>query len=82
MLVPQFSVRWLLALTGVCALLFWIFSRALGGSSWAVGISVVVISLIVVFCVHAVLFWLTWVLAVLLEQLKRPRPRRKEGDTS
>lgn len=81
MLIPQFSVRWLLALVAVCALLFWVFSQALAGTSWAVGISVAVISLIVIFCVHAVFFWLTWLLAVLLGQFKRPRPRYTEGET-
>ena len=39
-LIPQFSIRWLLLVTAVCAGVFSIFGLAVRGSHWAAGVSI------------------------------------------
>jgi hypothetical protein len=66
MLIPQFSLRWLLALTTVCAVAFSIFGLALRGSPWAQGVSIAIVALAVVLLVHAFLFTLLWAFSVVV----------------
>ena len=56
MLIPQFSIRWLLAVTAVCAGIFSIFGLALRGSSWAAGVSIGIVSAVVLLLVYALTF--------------------------
>ncbi len=65
MLIPQYSIRWLLALTAACAAVFSIFALGLRGSQWAQGVSIGIVSLVVVLLVGAGLFALLWVFSVL-----------------
>ena len=66
MLIPQFSLRWLLALTTACAVAFSIFGLAVRGSPWAQGVSIAIVALAVVLMVHAFLFTLLWVFSVIV----------------
>ena len=65
MLIPQYSIRWLLMLTAACAAVFSVFGLAVRGSPWAQGVSIAVVALVVVLLVHALLFTLLWVFSAL-----------------
>ena len=75
MLIPQFSIRWLLALTVVCAGVFSIFRAAHLGSSWATGVSIAIGSAIVLLSVYAATFAMVW-----LFSLVSARPRRRKPE--
>ena len=68
MLIPQYSIRWLLGLTTVCAVIFSIFAMALRGSFVAAGVSMAIIALVVVMLVHVVFFGLVWVFSVIFSR--------------
>jgi hypothetical protein len=61
MLIPQFSIRWLLGLTVVCAVIFSIVGLAVRGSRWAMGMSIGIGSLVLLMAVYAGMFFLVWV---------------------
>lgn len=60
MLIPQFTIRWMLGLMTVCAGIFTIFGLAVRGHAWAVGISVAVGALVAFSLVQAALFAVLW----------------------
>ena len=65
MLIPQYTIRWLLGLTTVCAVIFSIFALALRGSSAAAAVSIAIAALVVVALVHIALFALVWVFSAI-----------------
>ncbi|MEE8452286.1 MAG: hypothetical protein V3R99_10240 [Thermoguttaceae bacterium] len=79
MLIPQFSIRWLLALTVVCAGVFSILQAALGGSHWATGVSIAIGSAVVLLLAYAATFALVWLISLVSV---RPRRRRPEPGQS
>ncbi len=70
-LIPQFSIRWLLAVTAGCAVVFSVFGLAARGSLWAAGVSIAVGSLVLLLLVHAAAFGLLWVFAELAGRFSR-----------
>jgi hypothetical protein len=76
MLIPQFTLRRLLALTAVCGGVFLVLSQAVAGSAWAIGVSVAIGSLVAVFAAYAAVFGGVWILTLL--PLGRDR-RRQAG---
>ena len=68
MLIPQYTIRWLLAVMAACAVVFSIFVLAVRGSPWArgvaQGVSVAILSLVIVLLVHAFVFTLLWLFSV------------------
>jgi len=69
-LIPQYSIRWLLAVMVGCALVFSIFALArreyLAGydqGCWAIGVSIAIVSLLGVLLIHALLFGVVWAFA-------------------
>lgn len=66
MLIPQYTIRWLLTLTAACAVVFSVFGLAVQGSQWAQGASVAIVALVVVLLIHAFLFVVVWVIAPLV----------------
>lgn len=62
MIIPRFSLRWLLALITVCGGLSLILSYAFQGHAWAIGLIVGLGSLLVVVALHAVAFSIAWLL--------------------
>jgi hypothetical protein len=75
MLIPQFSLRWLLTVTGMLAVVFLIFAQAAQGHGWAVGVSLAVCMLVAVMLVHGLLFFLVWVFAEYWQRRwRRPLP--------
>ncbi len=71
MLIPQFSLRWLLALTTVCAVVFSIVGLAVRGSQWAAAVSVGIGSLVLAVVIYGLVFALVWVFSVVMSALGR-----------
>jgi uncharacterized membrane protein len=71
MLIPQFSLRWLLGLTAVMAVVFLVMSWAWQGVTWAVGVSASIVMLALAGVVSAVLFTLVWLVSLGLAALAR-----------
>lgn len=55
MILPQFSIRWLLGATAICAAVFSIIALAVRGHGWAIGVSVALGSLAVTAVLYALL---------------------------
>lgn len=64
MLIPQFSLRWLLGVTAICSVVFSIVALAIRGQGWAIGVSVAVCSLVVVMAVYGALFGIVWLVSL------------------
>ena len=71
MLIPQFSVRWLLGVTTACAVVFSIVALAVRGSAWAAAVSVGIGSLVILVLVHGLLFAVVWAFSVATSPLGR-----------
>jgi threonine/homoserine/homoserine lactone efflux protein len=63
MLIPRFTIRWLLALMTVSSVFFLVVSLAVQGKTWAIALSVSVASLGVAFTMYAVFFGMAYVMA-------------------
>ena len=77
MLIPRFTIRWLLLLMTVSSFFFLVLSFAVGGQAWAIAVSLSVGSLLLAFVCYAVVFGLAALIAA-VRGLLRPTPR---GDT-
>ena len=71
MLIPRFTVRWLLLLTTVCAVFFAIVAWGLRGNSGALALSIAVGSLVLAFVCYGAVFGVAYVLASLLGVFQR-----------
>lgn len=60
MLIPQFTLRWLLGLVAVCAVVFSVFGLAVRGHGWAGAMSIAILGLVAAVTVYAVMFCLVW----------------------
>ncbi len=60
MLIPRFSIRFLLLLTTVCGVFFFIVTLAVQGSLWATAVSVAVVGVILSMLVQAGTFGVAW----------------------
>jgi hypothetical protein len=63
-LIPQFSIRWLFALTTIAAVAFSILGLAVRGSGWAVAVSFGMASLAVLILTYALVFAAVWIFSV------------------
>jgi hypothetical protein len=63
MLIPRFSLRWLLGLTTAFAVLSLVWSFAFRGHAWALGMSAAVNGLVLLFAFHAGAFLIAWLLS-------------------
>jgi len=64
MLIPQFTIRWLLVLTLICAGVFSIFRAAVLGSPWATGVSIGIVSAGILLLVYAATFAGVWLVSL------------------
>jgi len=71
--IRQFSIRWMLGLIAVFALISLVLSHAIAGRAWAVGVAAAIVALGIVFLVHAVLFGMLWPIAEMMQKVKGPR---------
>ena len=60
MLIPRFTLRWMLAMTAVCAVLAFIVSLAVAEHVWAMALSMVLASVVLSFVLYAAFFTLAW----------------------
>jgi hypothetical protein len=60
MLIPRYSIRWLLGLTTLSAGVSLVLSYAMRGQSWAIGILVGLSSLLVVGVLYVAAFGIAW----------------------
>jgi len=74
MLIPRFTIRWLLLLMTVSSFFFFILSFAVGGQAWAIAVSLSVGSLLLAFLCYAVVFGLAAMIASAQARM-RPAPR-------
>lgn len=65
MLVPRFSVKTLLSVTTVAAVVALVGSFAVREQAWALAVVIMIASVFVVFAVHAALFLTAWCFAQL-----------------
>lgn len=72
MVFPQFSLRWLLAVTAACGGFFVVLAQAYAGKQWALAVCVAAVSLAVVAVIHAVLFAGVWLLSLVSPPAGRP----------
>jgi uncharacterized oligopeptide transporter (OPT) family protein len=71
MLIPRYSLRWMLGVTACCALISTVLSFALRGQPWALGLSLALGVLIGCFLVYGVVFVVAYQLANLLRVSRR-----------
>jgi hypothetical protein len=63
MLIPRFSLKWLLALMTVSGVVAYVLAQAVSGKAWGVGVSVACGALVLTGLVHAVVFVLAHAVA-------------------
>lgn len=66
MLVPQFTLRWILGLTLGVILLSLLAQQAYGGALWAFGVLAALGAVVALFILMAALFLVAWALSVLI----------------
>ena len=69
MLIPQFSLRWLLAVMTGCAVVFSVVGLGVRGHVWAAGISIGIGSLVILATIYALLFGMAWTFSVVTSAL-------------
>ncbi len=74
MLIPQFTIRWLLGVTAVSAVALTIVGLAVRGSAWAQGVSAAFVALALAMLVYALLFAVVWLLAEAKARLGKGEP--------
>lgn len=65
MLIPQFSLRWVLGVTAVCGVLSLVAAMALRGSAWAMAITIGAASLTATLVLHGFMFFIVWLFSVI-----------------
>lgn len=85
-LIPQYSIRWLLSVTTVFAVLFLVGRQAVRGSVLATAASFGFITLAAVFLVYATVFGVIWCLFQVFHRqsqaLKKPVPNSNVPDSA
>jgi hypothetical protein len=71
MIIPRFTVRWLLALMAFCAVFAFIVSLAVSGNVWAIALSVALASIVLTFVLHAAGFCCAWGMSTLWRMMTR-----------
>ena len=63
MLIPQFSLRWLLGLTALCAGISLVLSFAIQGRGWAIGAAAALSSVVVLAVLYVGAFLSAWLVS-------------------
>jgi hypothetical protein len=75
MLIPRFTIRWLLLVTTVCAFFFLVVACAVRGDAWAFAVSLSVVSLAVAFLVFGAFFGFAFLVTSVVGLLRPSSPR-------
>ena len=70
MLLPQYTIRWLLILTAVCGGFFLMVTSAIEGQIWAAAITIAAAGLLLTLILHALLFAAVWAISLPMERLR------------
>ena len=70
MLIPRFSIRWVLAFTAVCAVFSFVVAQGIGGEHWAMAITAATALLVSCFLLFAATFVLAYGLARVTSSLQ------------
>ena len=73
MLIPRYSIRWVLGGTLVAGVFLVVVRLASQGSGWAFGVTTAFVALAVFLAVYAWLFFLIWLIAALFRSIRRGR---------
>jgi len=65
-LIPQYSILWLLAITTVCAVILSIVALGLRGHTWAAGVSIGILSVVILAFVYALVFAVAWLFSLIV----------------
>ena len=76
MILPQYSLRKLLAMMVGFALFCLVVSWGVRGNSWAYGAALAGMSIAVALVVQALLFWLVWLFATAFDTFRKRRAVR------
>jgi Zn-dependent protease with chaperone function len=80
MLIPRFTLRWLLGLTTFCAGVSLVLSYAVRGNAWAIGVSAGLWSLVIVGLFYVAAFLAAWLMAQAMTALRSSlRPAAADG---
>jgi hypothetical protein len=74
MLIPRFTLRWLLGLTTFCAGVSLVLSYAVRGNAWAIGASAGLWSLVIVGLLYVAAFLAAWLMAQAMTALRSSLP--------
>jgi hypothetical protein len=74
MLIPRFTLRWLLLLTTFCGFFFFIVAFAARGQAWAVAVTLAGVGLVAAFLCYGVFFGLAYIIASLIGLTRSPVP--------
>lgn len=74
-IIPQFTLRRLLVIMTLAALVFAVVALGVHGSHWAAAVSIGGLALVVLLAVHALFFTIVWLFSLAW------RPRRRAGDS-
>ena len=75
MLIPQYTIRRLLAITAGCAVAFSLFGLAVQGKAWAIGVSVGIAVVAIAFLAQAGAFAAVWLFSVITASARNRRGR-------
>lgn len=78
MLIPRYSIRWLLGLTTFAAVVSLVLASAVRGRAWAIGVSAGLWSLVVVFIAYVAAFSAAWLVAQVIAAMQQ-RPHGGGG---
>ena len=74
MLIPRFSLRWMLFVLSASGVFFLFVSLAVKGHAWAIGVSTALATVLAALTIQTAFFGAAWLLATLLG-FARPRRR-------
>src|SRR5438876_9569530 len=66
MILPRYSVRAILLVTAICAVVSLVLAQGLRGKPWAAGMSIGLLAVTVTLTLGALMFALLWALAIAL----------------
>ncbi len=76
MLIPRYSIRWMLGIMTVCGLFFLVVSLGIRGHVWAAAIAIAVAGLVLAIVVQAVFFVVAYWAAIVAESMFPKRHHR------
>ena len=74
-LIPQYSIRWMLSVTALAAVVFSFVALGIRGNSWALAVAVAVAGLVILMAAYALAFGAVWVFSLISSSAGRKKDR-------